>query len=240
MDVGGGGIHNVVGVGWVLCVFQVEPTFILPLFFFLCQFPSSWQLGSTGWWREGNTCGLHLLFSWAFRFYSLSAFEQHSTALQRCVWCLIIFSLSILWPFEEGRGHSDQNDRFPSYEVVSSSLAGAAKCSSVSNAKEYTYKVENAGLWVSVCCLLNFWRSPWFFFIHDRHFPSQFSVCIQGVGSPHLFLIIHYLQFHPLFISDSTSLWWNPAKLLYQKNTHSPKLFSIVDFVDPCLFSCFH
>jgi hypothetical protein len=34
------------------------------------------------------------------------------------VWCLIIFSLSILWPFAEGRGHSHQNDRFPSYEVV--------------------------------------------------------------------------------------------------------------------------
>jgi hypothetical protein len=150
---------------------------------------------------------------------------------------LIMFSLSILWPFAQGRGHSDhQNDRFPSYEVVVCWLVLNVAQSPMQNSTHTRLRMLACG-----CLLLTteFLEKP--LILHPWQTLSFTTFCVHTRrGSPHLFLIIHYLQFHPLFISDSTSLWWNPAKLLYQKNTHPPKLFSIVDFLDPCLFSSFH
>jgi hypothetical protein len=67
---------------YLVCV-SSGPTFILPLFF-LCQFPSSWQLGGINWMMEERetlvdcTCSSHGLQILVFLHFN-------STALQRCV-----------------------------------------------------------------------------------------------------------------------------------------------------------
>jgi hypothetical protein len=55
--------------------------------------------------EEGSTCGLHLLFSWPSDF-SISAFQQHSTAEVCVVLDNVFFGHSLSGHLQKAEGHS--------------------------------------------------------------------------------------------------------------------------------------
>ncbi len=151
-----------------------------------------------------------------------------------------MFSLGILWPFAEGRGHSDQHDRFPSYEVVVCCLVLNVAQSPMPNSTHTRLRMLACG-----CLLLPtefFGEALDWFFIHDTHTFLHNFLCAYKEG------FTSSISHHSLLTIPSTVLSW--IQLLCdeilqnfytkKKSTHPPKLFSIVDFLDPCLFSSFH